>query len=86
MANTRLTAASAPLADKPRTMLRRILSHHEIATLLLLLHAPVDLAAKPEIPLLQEAGLVEQVASETGDTRFKLTPDGSAILRGLGAV
>ena len=32
---------------KPRTMLRRILSHHEIATLLLLLHAP---RLKPVLP------------------------------------
>ena len=69
---------------KPRTMLRRILSHHEIATLLLLLHAPVDLAAKPEIPLHKEAGLIEQVNTEQGDTRFQLTEDGNAVLRGLG--
>lgn len=69
---------------KPRTMLRRILSHHEIATLLLLLHAPIDVSAKPEIPMLQEAGLVECVTSESGATRFRLTEDGSAVLRGLG--
>ncbi len=78
----RVTPSGA--APKPRTMLRRILSHHEIATLLLLLHAPVDLAAKPEIPLLKEAGLIEQVNGEQGDTRFKLTEDGNAVLRGLG--
>jgi hypothetical protein len=69
---------------KPRTMLRRILSHHEIATLLLLLHSPIDVSAKPEIPMLQEAGLVEPVTSESGDTRFQLTEDGTAVLRGLG--
>ncbi|HTH72814.1 MAG TPA: hypothetical protein VL635_00270 [Trinickia sp.] len=69
---------------KPRTMLRRILSHHEIATLLLLLHCPIDVSAKPEIPTLQEAGLVESVTSESGDTRFQLTEDGNAVLRGLG--
>lgn len=79
------TSATPPsTAPKPRTMLRRILSHHEIATLLLLLHAPVDLSAKPEIPLLREAGLIEQVNAEQGDTRFKLTEDGNAVLRGLG--
>ena len=69
---------------KPRTMLRRILSHHEIATLLLLLHSPIDVSAKPEIPMLHEAGLVEPVTSESGDTRFRLTEDGTAVLRGLG--
>lgn len=77
-------AAPMGAAPKPRTMLRRILSHHEIATLLLLLHAPVDLAAKPEIPMLKEAGLIEQVNTEQGDTRFQLTEDGNAVLRGLG--
>ncbi|CAB3669697.1 hypothetical protein [Trinickia soli] len=69
---------------KPRTMLRRILSHHELATLLLLLHSPIDVSAKPEIPMLQEAGLVEPITSEAGDVRFRLTDDGNAILRGLG--
>jgi hypothetical protein len=65
-------------------MLRRILSHHEIATLLLMLHAPIDVSAKPEIPMLQEAGLVEPVEHESGATRFQLTEDGTAVLRGLG--
>lgn len=69
---------------KQRTMLRRILSHHELATLLLLLHSPIDVSAKPEIPVLQEAGLVEPFTSESGDVRFQLTDDGNAILRGLG--
>ncbi|WP_116141179.1 hypothetical protein [Trinickia diaoshuihuensis] len=69
---------------KARTMLRRILSHHELATLLLLLHSPIDLSAKPEIPMLQEAGLVEPVELESGATRFQLTEDGTAVLRGLG--
>jgi hypothetical protein len=70
--------------SKPRRILRRILSHHEIATLLLLLHSPIDVSAKPEIPMLQEAGLVESVTLESGDTGFQLTEDGSAVLRGLG--
>jgi hypothetical protein len=69
---------------KARTMLRRILSHHELATLLLLLHSPIDVSAKPEIPMLQEAGLVESVTLESGATRFQLTEDGNAVLRGLG--
>lgn len=71
-------------APKRPTMLRRLLSHHELATLLLLLHAPVDAFAKPEIPMLQEAGLVEAVASEAGTPHMRLTPEGNAILRGLG--
>jgi hypothetical protein len=77
-------AMSTSVPQRPRTMLRRILSHHEIATLLVLLHAPIDLSAKPEIPVLQEAGLVEQVSSDSGVARFQLTPQGSAVLRGLG--
>ena len=66
------------------TMLRRLLSHHELATLLLLLHAPIDAFAKPEIPMLHEAGLVETVATEAGVPHIRLTPEGNAVLRGLG--
>lgn len=73
---------STSVPHKPSTMLRRILSHHEIATLLLLLYAPIDVSAKPEIPMLQEEGLVEQVCADTG--QFQLTPQGTAVLRGLG--
>ncbi|HTI16700.1 MAG TPA: hypothetical protein VL598_03445 [Trinickia sp.] len=77
-------AMSAAVQHRPRTMLQRILSHHEIATLLVLLYSPVELSAKPEIPMLQEAGLVEQISTESGAPRFQLTPQGTAILRGLG--
>lgn len=73
---------SAP-AKRP-TMLRRLLSHHELATLLLLLHAPIDASAKPEIPQLYEAGLVETVSSDAGVARIRLTSEGNAVLRGLG--
>ncbi len=79
-----MTDPNEHATPRKRTMLRRILSHHEIATLLLLLHSPIDVSAKPEIPMLREAGLVEPVTSESGDTRFQLTEDGTAILRGLG--
>ncbi|HTH59983.1 MAG TPA: hypothetical protein VL689_07475 [Paraburkholderia sp.] len=77
---------NAPGAARPakRTILRRLLSHHELATLLLLLHAPIDAQAKPEIPMLQEAGLVEQVSSEAGAEKIRLTPEGNAVLQGLG--
>lgn len=68
-----------------RTILRRLLSHHELATLLLLLHAPIDAHAKPEIPMLQEAGLVERVPSgAAGTTQIRLTSEGNAVLQGLG--
>ncbi|MEM5316657.1 hypothetical protein [Paraburkholderia sp. JHI869] len=67
-----------------RTLLRRLLSHHELATLLLLLHAPIDAHAKPEIPMLKEAGLVEQVQDDAGDARIRLTTEGNAVLQGLG--
>jgi hypothetical protein len=77
-------AMSTSVAPKPRSVLRRILSHHEIATLLLLLHSPIDVSAKPEIPLLQEDGLVERVHSENGISRFQLTADGTAVLHVLG--
>ncbi|AOR71049.1 hypothetical protein BBJ41_26500 [Burkholderia stabilis] len=74
---------AAPPAKK--TMLRRLLSHHEIATLLVLLHAPIGANAKPELPALQEAGLVEMVKLDA-DTApsFRLTEDGTAVLKGLG--
>ncbi|WP_042339442.1 hypothetical protein [Paraburkholderia ferrariae] len=66
-------------------MLRRLLSHHELATLLLLLHAPIDAHAKPEILTLREAGLVEQVPSEAaGAAKIRLTSEGNAVLQGLG--
>jgi hypothetical protein len=81
-----LNNASA-VAAKPvkRTMLRRLLSHHELATLLVLLHAPIDAQAKPEIPMLQEAGLVETVPNEAaGASQIRLTQEGNAVLQGLG--
>jgi len=78
------TPAPAAAPTKRSTILRRLLSPHEIATLLLLLHAPVAAFAKPELPMLQEAGLVETVATDAGESHIRLTPEGNAILRGLG--
>jgi hypothetical protein len=78
--NTNDTAATA----KRPTMLRRLLSHHELATLLLLLHAPIDASAKPEIPRLYEAGLIETVSGDAGSSHIRLTREGNAVLRGLG--
>ncbi|NIE85594.1 MULTISPECIES: hypothetical protein [unclassified Burkholderia] len=73
--------ASPP--SRPKTMLRRLLSHHEIATLLVLLHAPIAANAKPELPALEEAGLVEMVGDGPAPL-VRLTADGSAVLKGLG--
>ncbi|WP_042266747.1 hypothetical protein [Paraburkholderia heleia] len=80
-ADSETTSGAKPVR---RTLLRRLLSHHELATLLLLLHAPIDAHAKPEIPMLQEAGLVEQVQDDAGDARIRLTSEGNAVLQGLG--
>jgi hypothetical protein len=79
----RNTAHSQPPAKRP-TILRRLLSHHELATLLLLLQAPIDAMAKPEIPQLHEAGLIETVSNEAGVQHIQLTSEGNAVLRGLG--
>ena len=46
--------AGRPAAPAKKTMLRRLLSHHEIATLLVLLHAPIGANAKPELPALRK--------------------------------
>ena len=79
------TAPAAAAKPARRTILRRLLSHHELATLLLLLHAPIDAHAKPEIPSLQEAGLVERVPSDAaGTVQMRLTQKGNAVLQGLG--
>lgn len=75
-----------PARAAKRTILRRLLSHHELATLLLLLHAPIDAHAKPEVATLQEAGLVEQVPGDVaaGAAQIRLTLEGNAVLQGLG--
>jgi hypothetical protein len=72
-------------ASAPVRAIKRLLSHHEIATLLLLLHAPIDVrAATPDVASLSEYGYVEMVTPEPGEAKFRLTADGNAILRGLG--
>ncbi len=85
MTQERFNPQQAAVKPAKRTILRRLLSHHELATLLLLLHAPIDASAKPEIPMLQEAGLVEQVpSSASGAAKIRLTSAGNAVLQGLG--
>ncbi|MEW9586416.1 hypothetical protein [Paraburkholderia sp. DGU8] len=68
--------------------LRRLLSTHEIATLLLLLQAPAELmAATPDVMALRDVGLVQGVESEQDGATpmFALTADGRAVLHALGA-
>ncbi|MCP3725191.1 hypothetical protein M3I53_19020 [Paraburkholderia sp. CNPSo 3272] len=71
---------------KPRShaapRLRRALSLHEIAVLLLLASAPVEATAgTPDYFALQNAGLVDIV-----DTRFALSDSGKALLQLLDGV
>ena len=75
-----LRSASAPVR-----VIKRLLSHHEIATLLLLMHAPIDaMAAPPDVTSLQEYGYVEIVSPGADGPKVRLTEDGNAVLRGLG--
>jgi hypothetical protein len=70
-----------------KPFLRRLLSHHEIATLLLLLHTPAQaLTTKPDVGALAEAGLVRIIDSSESEPRVELTPEGNAVLRTLVAV
>jgi hypothetical protein len=63
-----------------------MLTAHEIAALLLLLSAPVEvMAATPDVVALREVGLARLVASDYGDGKFVLTAEGNAVLRVLGA-
>jgi hypothetical protein len=69
----------------PMRAMKKLLSHHEIATLLLLLHAPIDvMAATPDVASLQEYGYVEIVSPDASGPKVRLTEDGNAVLRGLG--
>jgi hypothetical protein len=62
------------------------LSAHELAMLLVLLQAPVDvMAATPDVMALRDAGLAQMVESEHGKARFAITDEGNAVLRILGA-
>lgn len=80
-----VSASVSASAAVPVRAIKRLLSHHEIATLLLLLHAPIDaMAAPPDVASLSEYGYVEYVTGEPGETQIRLTEDGNAILRGLG--
>jgi hypothetical protein len=78
--NLRNASTSAPVRA-----IKRLLSHHELATLLLLLHAPIDaMAASPDVASLSEYGYVEIVPQPEGLATVRLTEHGNAVLRGLG--
>jgi hypothetical protein len=87
LADTQRMNADTVNTPSPRKpLLRRLLSHHEIATLLLLLHAPAGaLAAKPDVATLAEAGLVRIVDSSESGSHVELTAEGNAVLRTLTA-
>lgn len=64
--------------------MKLLLSHHEIAILLLLLNAPAQIArGDPDAMALQQANLVEQVSASADDERLRLTPAGAELLRRL---
>ncbi|MGA3251018.1 MAG: hypothetical protein ABSD12_23185 [Paraburkholderia sp.] len=64
----------------------RCLSAHEIATLMVLLQAPLDaMAATPDVAALREAGLAQVVDAGKGNLSFAITDEGNAVLRVLGA-
>ncbi len=68
----------------------RLLSPHELATLLLLLHAPAQVeGGNPYLESLRSESLVEAVAftADAGEIgQYRLTPEGNAVLKRLGAV
>lgn len=64
----------------------RCLSAHELATLLVLLQAPVDvMTATPDVMALRDAGFAQLVDCGQGTTRFAITDEGNAVLRILSA-
>ncbi|MGF6920499.1 hypothetical protein [Paraburkholderia sp. 40] len=65
MTITHEQAMSMSIPSKPLTRLRRRFSGHEIALmlLLLLLHSPMDVSARPEFRLRQEAGASSRSAT-----------------------
>ncbi len=65
--------------------MKSLLSHHEIAILLLLLNAPGQVSrSDPDAIALQQARLVEVLYESSSDDRLRLTPEGQEVLRRLG--
>jgi hypothetical protein len=66
--------------------MQRLLSHHEIATLLVLRRTPAHAqVVAPEVGGLTEVGLVRVVTSSEKGPIVELTPEGNAVLRTLDA-
>ncbi len=66
----------------------RLLSPHELATLLILLHSPAQVPnTNPNLAALRAESLVEMVklADTSERDQYRLTDEGSAVLRRLGA-
>ncbi|NYH18845.1 hypothetical protein [Paraburkholderia bryophila] len=65
--------------------MKKLLSPHEIAMLFVLFSAPGKVAlADPDVATLQQEQLVEVVSTTSGNAEFRLTSDGTELLRRLG--
>ncbi|MCY0388181.1 hypothetical protein OVY01_13225 [Robbsia sp. Bb-Pol-6] len=65
--------------------MKKLLSHHEIAILLLLFNAPGQVSAhEPDAIALQQERLVRVEAMRGEEPRFSVTPEGVETLRRLG--
>ena len=64
--------------------MKKLLSHHEIAMLFVLFSAPGQVAlVDPDLVTLQQARLVEVVSTIFEDAEFRLTSEGTELLRRL---
>jgi len=62
------------------------LSAHEMATLMLLRDAPIDIGkVTADVIALRRAHLVKLIESEDGKLRFVISANGDAVLRALEA-
>ncbi|MPW23529.1 hypothetical protein GCT13_44110 [Paraburkholderia sp. CNPSo 3157] len=65
--------------------MKKPLSHHEIAMLLVLFSAPAQVAlAEPDAVALQQERLVEVARTTFTSAGWRLTSDGKALLQRLG--
>lgn len=65
--------------------MKKLLSPHEIAVLLVLFSAPGQVPlADPDAIILQQELLAEVVETSSAGTEYRLTPEGKALLQRLG--
>ncbi|RKF35655.1 hypothetical protein [Paraburkholderia fungorum] len=65
--------------------MKKLLSHHEIAMLFVLFSAPGQVAlADPDAVTLQQEQLVEVVPTTSKKPEFRVTSEGTELLRRLG--